>query len=203
MWLKRHLRAVLLVSAGLSLTPAYLRAFSLIGPSEAPTLLLGDTAIVNEAAFSVRLPYSSVKLFRINSPKRGDMVQLRLPGGSNLGFKRVLGLPGETIQIEENRVIVNGVALSVSSLDRAHFGWVSEANRIGSSIMNEDGHWITYTPGKSQYRNYPEIRLAGDQYFLLGDNRDNSADSRMWGPVSEGLILGKVVAVFPTGARNK
>lgn len=202
-WFKRHFRTLLISAIVLSVLPAYLRAISLSGASEAPTLLLGDTTIVNEAAYSVRLPYSKVKLLRIGSPKRGDMVQLRLLDRTSLGLKRVMGVPGETIEVRENRVIVNGQAIPVKTLNRADFAWVPEVHRIGSSVESEDGHWIAFTPGKSEYRNHPPIRLADGLYFLLGDNRDNSADSRLWGPVSENLILGKVIAILPTGARRK
>ncbi len=200
--LKRHPRAVLLALTGLSLVPAYLRAYSISGASDAPTALLRDTIIVNKAAYIVRLPYSNVKLLRIGSPKRGDMVQVRLPGSSSLAIKRVMGVPGETIELKENRVIVNGQAVPVKTFNRADFAWVPAVNRIGSSVGSEDGHWVTYTPGGSAYRNHGPIRLADGDYFLLGDNRDNSADSRVWGPVSENLILGKVMAILPTGPRQ-
>jgi len=199
---KRHFRAVLLALTALSLVPAYLRAYSIAGASEAPTALLRDTIIVNRAAYTVRLPYSNVKLLPTGSPKRGDMVQLRLPGRSSLGIKRVMGVPGETIELKENQVIVNGQAVLVKTLNRADFSWVPAHNRIGSSVGSEDGHWVTYTPGESAYRNHGPIRLAPAQYFLLGDNRDNSADSRAWGPVSENLIFGKVMAILSTGPRQ-
>ena len=139
--LKRYLRAVLLALTGLSLVPAYLRAYSIAGASDAPTALLRDTIIVNKAAYTVRLPYSNVKLLRIGSPKRGDMVQVRLQGSSSLGIKRVMGVPGETIELKENRVIVNGQAVPVKTLNRADFAWVPAVNPIGSSVGSEDGHW--------------------------------------------------------------
>jgi signal peptidase I len=99
-WLKRNLRIVLLVLGGLSLVPAYLHAYTLIGPSDIPTVLLGDKIIVNCAAYGVNLPYSNVRLFRSGSPKRGDFVLLHILNDPHLKFgffKRVMGLPGETI----------------------------------------------------------------------------------------------------------
>jgi signal peptidase I len=65
----------------------------------------------------------------------------------------------------------------------------------------EDGHWAAYTPGNSQYRNSAPIQLRPGEYFLIGDNRDNSLDSRAFGPVSRGRIIAKVIAVLPTGPR--
>lgn len=205
-WLKKHGRLVLLVIVGLGLVPAYLHAYILSGSSDIPTVLLGDKVVVNSAAYQLKLPYSNVTLFRTALPKRGDFVLLHIPSNSRLRFgffKRIMGLPGETIEIRENRVIVNGRAIPVRDLAPADFGWVPTGHPIGSTVQDEDGHWITFTPGKSERRNLPPIRLLDGQYFLLGDNRDDSEDSREFGPVSGDLLLGRVIATFATGPRAK
>lgn len=205
-WLKRHALSLLLVLAGLSLVPAYLHAYMLIGSSDIPTVLLGDKVIVNSAAYHLKLPYSNVTLFRTGLPKRGDFVLLHVLNHPRLRsgfFKRIMGLPGEIIEIRENRVVVNGRTIPVKSLNPADFAWVPQTHPIGSVVQSEDGHWITFTPGKSEHRNHPPIRLSHGQYFVLGDNRDNSEDSREFGPVSEDLLLGKVIATFATGERTR
>jgi signal peptidase I len=206
-WLKRHVLSLLFVLAGLSLVPAYLHAYNLIGQSDVPTLLLGDKVVVNSAAYHLKLPYSNVTLFRTGLPKRGDLVLLHIlndPRLRSVFFKRIMGLPGETIEIRENRVIVNGRPTPVRPLNPADFAWVPHnTHPIGSVVQSEDGHWITFTPGKGEHRNYPPIRLSDGQYFVLGDNRDYSKDSREFGPVSEDLLLGKVIATFATGERLK
>jgi len=125
------------------------------------------------------------------------------PNVQNAFFKRVMGLPGETIEIRENRIVINGRALPVTNLNPADFAWVPKTHPIGSTVQNEEGHWITFTPGASEHRNYPPIRLAESQYFVLGDNRDPSKDSREFGPVSEDLLLGRVIAIFATGERAR
>ncbi len=204
--LKRYVPWALLVFAGLSVLPAYMRLYVLRGASDIPTVLLGDKVVVNNAAYKVKIPSSNITVFRSGLPKRGDFVLLRLGNHLRLKggfFKRVLGLPGETIEMRENRVIVNGRALPVRALNPADFDWVPKAHPIGSVVQDEDGHWITFTPRKSEHQNYPPIRLSDGQYFVLGDNRDNSEDSREFGPVSEDLLLGKVIAIFETGERSK
>jgi signal peptidase I len=201
LWLKRNLRSALLVVIGLSVLPSYLWAYSLSGASAAPTILLRDTFVVNRAAYDFRLPYSRITLVQTGSPRRGDMVQAQLPAGIGLAIKRVLGLPGETIEVRENRVIINGLPLPAQPLGGAGFAWVPAAHHMGSTVVMEDGHWAAYTPGKSQYRNFPPVRLRLGEYFLIGDNRDNSFDSRAFGPVARERILGKLIAVLPTGPR--
>jgi signal peptidase I len=183
-----------------------MHAYTLIGPSDIPTVLLGDKIIVNRAAYKLKLPYSNVTLFRTGLPKRGDFVLLHVPNNPRLRFgffKRIMGLPGEIIEIRENRVIVNGGAIPVRALDPADFAWVPKGHPIGSVVQSEDGHWITFTPGKSEHRNHPPIRLSDGEYFVLGDNRDDSEDSREFGPVSEDLLLGKVIATFASGERTR
>ncbi|MGA2361065.1 MAG: signal peptidase I [Candidatus Aminicenantales bacterium] len=195
------MRTLLLVTAVLVVLPSYLRLYSLTGGSAAPTILRGDRFVVNRAAYDLRVPYSRITLFRTRSLRRGDIVQAQLPARIGIDIKRVLGLPGETIEVRENRVIVNGRPLPVQSLDNIDFGWVPTAYRIGSTVVMEDGHWAAYTPGKNQYRSSPPVQLGPGEYFLMGDNRDNSFDSRAFGPVSRERIFGKVIAVIPTRQR--
>ena len=86
-------------------------------------------------------------------------------------------------------------------LDSADFAWVPKSHPIGSIVENEDGHWIAFTPGKYAGRNCPPTKLPEGQYFLIGDNRDDSLDSRDFGPIPDAFFLGKVIAVLHTGKR--
>lgn len=185
---------------GLAVLPSYLRAFKVTTPSETPSINIGDSILVNKAAYTLRFPYSNLTLFRTGSPKRGDMVLVLLPGSTHVAPKRVIGLPGETLGFRENRVLINGSLLPIEPLERGGFNWVASANRMGAEVYNEDGHWISFTPGKGLSRNHAPVSLAPHQYFVVGDNRDESLDSRIFGPVAEDRILGKVIMTY---ARSK
>lgn len=177
------------------MVPSYVWAYKLTGASAAPTINIGGSFIVSKAAYDFRLPYSDVVLFRTGRPQRGDIVLFRHPDLPIMGPKRVIGLPGETIEFRENRVIVDGRELPLRALALSEIGPVDPVNRIGSHTFLEDGHWIAFTPGAGKDRNLPPVRIGPREYFLVGDNRDNSADSRIWGPLPERQILGKVVYI--------
>ena len=202
--LTRSRRTLLtLLAAVVVLLPAYLRAYTLSGASDAPTLLLGDKVLVNQAAYWIKLPYTQVKLLHISRPKRGDLVLVKAPDVPGLIFKRVIGLPEETIEVRDNRVIVNGRPLPLKVLSARDFSWVPLNHRMGNTVYDEDGHWIACTPAAGEHRNFASIRLRNEEYFLLGDNRDPSLDCREWGPLKEDAIFGKVILALPTGSRNR
>jgi signal peptidase I len=123
------------------------------------------------------------------------------PDHPSLVFKRVIGLPGESVEIHDNQVIVNRRALPMKILPSADFSWVPESHKMGSTVHDEDGHWAAFTPG--QYRDVAAIHLTTDEYYLLGDNRDISLDCRAWGPLKEKAIVGKVIVIMRTGPRRK
>jgi signal peptidase I len=200
---RRRIVLLTLATAAVLLLPVYLRAYSVSGSSDAPTLLLGDTAIVNQAAYWIKLPFSQLKLLHLACPKRGDLVQVLRPDRPLVTFKRVIGLPGETIEIHDNRVLIDGRTLPVKALPRGDFAWVPESHSMGSTVYDEDGHWAAFTPGAGQYRDLTAVRLNSDEYFLLGDNRDISLDCRTWGPLKENALFGKVIFALPTGPRKK
>jgi signal peptidase I len=203
-WLGRHVRVVLPIVLVVAVAPSYLHAYQLTpnGVSEVPTLFPRDTIIVNHAAYKLKFPYSNLTICRTGAIKRGEMVLVKLPDGRGVAPKRVMGLPGETIELKDNRMIVNGAAVRAERLNPSQFAWVPETAKMGSVIENEDGHWISYTPEKGENRTCSPIRLTADHYFVIGDNRDESVDSRVWGPIIGDSILGNVVVTLPTGLRK-
>src|SRR5580692_5561635 len=116
----KSVRNFALAAFALALAPACLRAYKITGISEAPTMVLGDKILVNRVAYV------------LSAPRRGEMVVLHFPDRPFFGPKRIVGVPGDTVEMVDNRVIVNGRMLPMRELNRADFNWVAPANRIGS-----------------------------------------------------------------------
>lgn len=192
----KKLTAALTLFGSLAILPAYLRAVTVSGPSDAPTLLLGDQLLINLAAYRVDLPYTGILLWERPGPRRGDMVMFHVPNRGVRGLKRVIGLPGDSVELRDNTVLVNGQALAQEPLDRAAFAaWVPCEHKIGERVVREAGRYsITYSLGASQAGTIPPLMIPDGQYFLLGDHRDNSNDSRIFGPLERRHIQGRVMA---------
>jgi signal peptidase I len=189
-----------MIVMALACLPAYVSAYTVSGPSEAPTLLLGDRVIVNHAAYDLRVPYSRVRIARVSTPRRGDLVAFWVPNRNVLGLKRVVGVPGDTVEMRENRLVINDREVHDRDLNRTDFDWVPPAHALGTVVAVEQAgdeeYRVTYTPGHSPLRTFGPVTVPDDSFFLLGDHRDNSYDSRMFGSIRGESILGKVVHVM-------
>ncbi len=193
---RKNLTAALALLGCLAVLPAYLRAVTVSGPSDAPTLLLGDRLLINLAAYRIDLPYTAIPLWERGGPERGEMVMFHVPNRGVRGLKRVIGLPGDTVELRENAVLVNGKALSQEPLDRATFSvWVPEVHKLSEMVVREAGRYsVTYSPGASPLRTMAAAKIPEGHYFVLGDHRDNSNDSRLFGPLARRHIQGRVAA---------
>ena len=164
-----------------------------------PTLNVGDFIVVNKYAYGVRLPVIGTKIIDIGEPKRGDVMVFIPPHDPVYYIKRVIGMPGDHISYKDKTVYVNGEPLKQEYVDfinerrppviysQESVGGITHAIYTSPSpTYIRPGSWLT-----------PEGRTIPEgHYFMMGDNRDNSSDSRVWGPVSEDKIVGKAVAVW-------
>ena len=164
---------------------------SIQGASMLPTLLDGDKVWVNKLAYDVKIPFTEISLAEVSNPKRGDIVIIDSKVADKRLVKRIVGIPGDTIYMQNNTLIINGVAADYEVLSQE-----------GSSIIIEERlpektHQARLSRGfvNRRGRSYGPSVVPDDQYFVLGDNRDNSADSRTYsfGPREE--IIGRSSSV--------
>ncbi|MEM9324297.1 MAG: signal peptidase I [Bacteroidota bacterium] len=162
-----------------------LRAYSIAGPSMSPSFWLDDLVIANHSAYL------------INGPERGDVIVYFDSVKNSVAVKRVIGIPGDRVELVENLVLINGSEQKQISLPGEDFRHVPEDNGIGQVIVEEDifgrKHLVTFTPLQNPKRNYQSEVLKKDEYFILGDHRDNSNDSRYIGPIHEEQIVARVI----------
>ena len=180
--------------------------FKIPSGSMMPTLLVGDFILVNKFAYGLRLPVLGTKLVSIGEPKRGDVFVFRYPNPEHdprkegLDYiKRVIGLPGDEITYRNKTLYVNGK--EVPQADVGPFvGSGNEARRMADAEIHEEmlpevEHQILQSsmllPGREG-----SWRVPAGQYFAMGDNRDNSEDSRYWGFVPEQNVIGKAFVIW-------
>lgn len=170
--------------------------FRIPSDSMMPTLLDGDFIFVNKFAYGLRLPVLNTRIVDLGSPHRGDVVVFRKPSDPSTNYiKRLVGLPGDTIEVREKRVYVNGIPLPIE-LDGFYQGRGHDGTQIGIERIGEVEHRVLYWPGRES-REGIYVVPAG-HFFFMGDNRDNSQDSRYEGVgfVPEGNLVGKAVRIW-------
>ncbi|MFO7306490.1 MAG: signal peptidase I [Gammaproteobacteria bacterium] len=165
-----------------------------------PTLLDGDFIFVNKFAYGLRLPVVHTKILSIGEPKRGDVIVFRLPTDPSTNYiKRLIGLPGDHIQVKGRRLYVNGelIPLQMNGRYQGPRNTGLHANaEIGTEFLDGVEHAVLYIPGR-RAEDFEAVVPAG-QYFFMGDNRDNSRDSRYpeVGFVPARNIVGKAVRIW-------
>jgi signal peptidase I len=193
---RKTLWSAVLLTAVVVLAPSYVRAYTVSGASDAPTLLLGDRVWVNLASYEVRFPCTDAVLFSRAEPRPGELVLVQWPGDPGPVFKCVVATGGDRLAMEAHHLILNGKPLTYTSHDSSAFAAAPPANRLGSVIEVETvggvEHLVSFTPGTRD--SFPEVRVPEGECYLLGDNRDPSLDSRDKGPVPYRYVRGKVVS---------
>ncbi len=174
--------------------------FRIPSGSMIPTLLVGDYIVVNKFAYGVRVPVLNTKFIDTAEPQRGDVVVFRYPKDERLNYiKRLIGLPGDRITYRNNQLYVNGELMPLEAVGL----YVEPGNRAPYAVRYEqlledlDGveHDILL---RAQRRNGGEQswQVPDNHYFMMGDNRDNSEDSRRWGFVPEANLVGRAERVW-------
>jgi signal peptidase I len=187
--------------------------FKIPSGSMVPTLLVGDFILVNKFAYGIRLPIVNKKIVQIGEPKRGEVMVFRYPEDPSLDYiKRVVGLPGDRISYVNKKLVVNGVELDRKPLpdylnrERIHYSrqFLENLGGVEHSILLEDDApaaipFVRPFPFRENctYNNSGvTCTVPPGHYFMMGDNRDNSADSRVWGFVPDENIVGKAFFIW-------
>ncbi len=174
--------------------------FKIPSGSMIPTLLVGDFIVVNKYAYGLKLPVLNKKVVALGEPKRGDVIVFRYPVDPRVNFiKRLIGLPGDTITYRNKELFVNGGLISRQESGRYTSGEVkcstprADAVRFHETVDTVEHDILLHE--RSASRNGQWIVPAG-HYFVMGDNRDRSNDSREWGFVPEENLMGRAVGIW-------
>ena len=164
-----------------------------------PSILEGDRIFVNKLAYDLKVPYSTWHIAEWGSPERGDIVVFYSPVDGQRLVKRVIGLPGDTIAMRNNRLIINGEAIGYDPLPNAGLNKLSMTQRKDQrgffENLHDARHPVLFTPQRPSLRSFSPIKTPEGNYFMMGDNRDNSADSRYFGVVERSRIVGKASSI--------
>ena len=172
-----------------------------------PTILEGDRIFINKLAYDFKVPFTTWHVAEWGNPKRGDIAVFYSPANGTRMVKRVIGLPGDSIAMKSNRLFVNGTPVEYEPLETAASDPVDAeepgANQFAAEKLGERRHAVMATPALSAMRSFSELTVPEGNYFMMGDNRDNSFDSRYFGVVPREKIIGRATAVAISLERNR
>ncbi len=172
--------------------------FRIPSGSMLPTLHIGDFILVNKFSYGIRLPVANKKVIEISEPQRGDVVVFRYPRDESINFiKRLVGLPGDEIEYSDKRLIINGEMVDIEKIGEFSGIEAGEPSLLADMLVEQLGevnHKILWDEGG--HRGNLKFTVPEGQYFVMGDNRDHSNDSRYWGFVDDQLLVGKAFFIW-------
>ena len=172
----------------------FIEPYKIPSGSMIPTLMIGDFILVDKNIYGYKIPLTNITLFENENPKRGDVVVFKYPEDQSINYiKRVIGLPGDKILYKNKRLYINNSEYPLIKVEHSF-----------DPIEIADGHVFIENNLQKEYMilnqsNPPfnfEYYVPNGTYFVLGDNRDNSNDSRFWGPVPEENLVGKAFYIW-------
>ncbi len=149
-----------------------------------PTILEGDRIFVNKLAYDIRLPFTHISLYKLDDPTRGEIIIFDSEVSNKRLVKRVIGVPGDRIAMENNQLVINGKVLNYTSSAKTE-----NARDFLEALPNKQ-HKIRVSQSISSLASFSSVVVPQGHYLVLGDNRDNSADSRVIGFVPRNEIVG-------------
>ncbi|XQF91982.1 signal peptidase I [Pseudoalteromonas espejiana] len=155
-----------------------------------PTILEGDRILTDKMAYDLRIPFTHIPLVKLADPKTGDIIVFDSQAADNRLIKRVIGVPGDTVALYNNELVINGVKLKYNNLQSN----VDSLDKIED--LNGHKHTIRVANIPSRLSGFNKITIPDDYYLAMGDNRDHSADSRVIGLIPRSELLGKAERII-------
>ena len=151
-----------------------------------PTLLEGDVVLVNRVAYDLKVPLTDVVVAQLGEPRRGDVVIFRSPQDGTRLIKRLIGVPGDVVEMRGKVLRINGATAAYTLLDVGDAGMA-----VLSEATDRDDHRIQWEQRAGAIDSFGPVRIPAGHFLMLGDNRDHSADSRYFGLVRRELLIGR------------
>lgn len=199
-WWKKEIRPLLILTLILFSIRSSLADWNDVpSGSMRPTIIEGDRIWVNKVAYDLKVPFTTWHIAEWSNPQRGDIAVFYSPHDGKRLVKRVIGLPGDTIELRNNQLVINGAPVEYQPIADELLRDIPAAERQGRVFASEklpgQTHAVGGIPAAPAPRTFAPIRVPEGQYFMMGDNRDDSFDSRFWGPVERKQIVGRATAV--------
>lgn len=167
-----------------------------------PTIQEGDRVVVNKLAYDLKVPFTTIEIAKWADPKGGDIVVLFSPSDGTRLVKRVVALPGDLVAMVNNQLFVNGAAVPVSQPRGPVADDEQGMTFVADELLAGRNHQVMFTPQIAALRSFGPVTVPRGKYFVMGDNRDNSNDSRYIGYIDRERIVGKALAVAFSLDRN-
>lgn len=166
-----------------------------------PSILVGDRIVVDKLAYDLRIPFTLRRIARWAEPRRGDVVTFHSPADERLFVKRIVGLPGDVVELRNNRLIINGERATYTELSADEIALIELPNKRGYRFDRESlgdvSYIVMFKRGlpTTPYQSFAPVTVPDKHFLMLGDNRDDSGDYRVIGWVERERILGRAKAI--------
>jgi signal peptidase I len=199
-WWRKDIRSLLVLALAVFAIRSSLADWNDVPTgSMKPTILEGDRVYVNKLAYDLKVPFTTRHLAEWANPKRGDIVVFFSPQDGKRLVKRVIGLPGDTLELRQNALILNGQQVEYQPLAEERLRDVAPLDRASQIYAAEQlpgqPHAVAGIPAIQARRDFGPCVVPAGKYFVMGDNRDDSFDSRYFGPVERKRIVGHATSV--------
>ena len=163
-----------------------------------PTILEGDLVLVNKLAYDFKVPFTLLRIAKWGDPDTGDIVVFFSPKDGTRLVKRIIGVPGDTLEMRDNVLFRNGKPLDYEVVQEHPFAdelFEDTHPLVAQERADWGAHWVLALPSRPALRSFPPLTVPEGRYFVMGDSRDNSFDSRFFGYVDRAQIVGEAKAV--------